>query len=326
MQAIPLNILTLYADLVQQLEVASRNEATVVATTVKGVRYLRLQRWIGTSRTIEHLGRADDPAVVAHADAARAEMGHRAARRKLVSALRRFIPGPSAPLGKVLDAVASAGLFERGAVLVGTGAYQCFAPLVGATLPSGSMMTQDADLATADLALRADIEGETIEAILRRADPSFLPVPGLDGRKMPSRFRSREGFLVDLLTPRLRRQDEDPMPLPALAAGAVPLQQLDWLIHEPVRAVALHGAGIPVSVPQPARYAVHKLIIAQKRPATETAKRRKDLVQAHALIAALKTNAPFALEDALEEARSRGQSGWARPIERSMSEIDRGLA
>jgi hypothetical protein len=245
LQPIPLSVLTLYADLVQQVETASRDEATVVATEVKGVRYLRLQRWVGASRTVEHLGRADDPDVVARADAAGAEMPRRAERRRLVSALRRLLPAPGAALGKVLDALAASGLFERGAVLVGTAAYGCYAPLVGVALPAQALSTQDADLATADLAHAGDEPIETMEAILRRADPTFAPVPGLDGRAPPSRFRNRAGLLVDLLTPRLRRTDANPMPLPGLAAGAVPLQQLDWLIADPVGAVAFTARGCP---------------------------------------------------------------------------------
>lgn len=324
MEPIPLNILTLYADLAQQVETAAADEATPVETVVKGVRYLRLQRWVGASRTIEHLGRVDDPAAMARARRAASEMARRAERRKLVSTMRRLMPGPPAALGKVLDATAAAGLFRRGAVLVGTGAYQCYPPLVGYVLPAAALMTQDADLATADLALAPDSRGDSIETILRRADPSFSAVPGLDPRSPPCRFRSRAGFMVDLLTPRRRRSDPQPVPLRGLAAGAAPMQQLEWLIAEPVGAVALHGAGVAIRVPQPARFAVHKLIVAQKRPANDLAKRRKDLLQAQALFMALAEVAGDALQDALEDAMNRGRAGWRRPIEQSLAEIERG--
>jgi len=123
------------------------------------------------------------------------------------------------------------------------------------------------------------------------------------------------------LTPQRRRTDRNPMPLSRLAAGAIPLQHLDWLMFEPVPAIVLHGAGIAVVLPQPERFAVHKLILAQKRGAHEAAKSRKDLAQAAALIAALREASPFALEDAMAEARARGREGWAKPIERSLSQI-----
>lgn len=321
MKQIPLTLQTLYADLVQQVGAASPDEATVATKIEKGIRYLRLQRWVGGSRVVEHLGRADDPAIIARAHAAQQEMAQRKERRKLVSALRLLIPGPSPVLGKVLDTMSISGFFRNGAVLIGTAAYQCYPPLVGHVLPSASNMTQDADLATADLTLTSDIPGESLEKILKRADASFTAVMGLDPRSLPSRFRSNTGFMVDLVTPQRRRSDTNPMPLTGLAAGAVPLQYLDWLIHDAVPALALHGAGVAVKIPQPSRFAVHKLILAQKRPPADRLKRTKDLAQAKALVTALEQNDPYALADALEEARSMGKTGWAEPIRRSLNEI-----
>jgi hypothetical protein len=323
MAQIPLSISTLYSELAELAMQAGGEQGTVLRKVERGITYLRLQRWVGASRVVEHLGRADDPAVQARAEAAKAGMARRTQRRELVSLLRKALPGPSPQLGKILDAVASAGLFRRGVVLVGTAAYQCYPPLVGSTLPAQSVMTQDADLATADLALTGDVEGETLEAILRRADPTFSGVPELDPRAFPSRFRNAAGFRVDVLTPRRRTDDAHPMPLRNLRAGAVPLQHLDWLIADAREAVVLHGAGVCVRVPRPERYAVHKLILAQKRDAANAVKRRKDLVQARALIEALEAQAPYDLEDALRAAEAKGKSGWAEPIRRSLKEIGR---
>jgi hypothetical protein len=109
------------------------------------------------------------------------------------------------------------------------------------------------------------------------------------------------------------------MPIPALRAAAIPLQHLDWLIDSPSPAAALYGAGVLVYVPQPARYAVHKLIIAQKR-GPGSVKKQKDLDQAKALIEALKQTDPFAVEDVLEDARSRGE-GWRDRIDRSLQQL-----
>ncbi len=322
MEPISLSLLTLYAELAQQVASAAE-DGTVVTTNIKGIAYLRLQRWVGSSRTIQHLGRADDPEVQERAAAAAREMQRRQERRRLVSLLAREIPTPLPMLAKVLDAMQSAGLFRRGAVLVGTAAYQCYPPIIGYRLDAASLMTQDADLATADLAISGEDAGESMLSILQRADPDFASVPGLDSRAPPARFRNRRGFVVDLLTPQRRRTDANPMPLAGLSAGAVPLQHLDWLMDNAIEAVVLHGAGVPVRIPEPARFAVHKLIVAQKRPASEIAKRTKDLVQAGQIMRALNETAPYALADALADARSRGRDGWARPIDRSLTEIER---
>jgi hypothetical protein len=183
-------------------------------------------------------------------------------------------------------------------------------------------MTQDADLATASLALATD-EQESLETVLKRADRTFTAVPGLGPQAPASRFRSASGFLVDLLTPPLRRDDRNPMPVPHLAAGAVPMQHLSWLLKDAFSVAVLHGAGVEVTVPQPARYAVHKLIVAQKRGADQ-AKRQKDLLQAGALIEAFRTHDAYALSDALIDAKAQGESGWARPIEHSLDELGYG--
>ena len=109
-------------------------------------------------------------------------------------------------------------------------------------------------------------------------------------------------------------------PIPALRAAAATVQHLDWLIAGPSPAAALYGAGVLVQAPQPARYAVHKLIVAQRREAG-SAKRQKDLDQARALIEALRQTEPFAVEDALDDARKRGRRDWRDRIDRSLRQI-----
>jgi len=85
--------------------------------------------------------------------------------------------------------------------------------------------------------------------------------------------------------------------------------------------LALYGPGVQVSVPQPARYAVHKLIVAQVRSAS-SGKRGKDLAQATELFEALEINDPGAIEDALADAQGRGAT-WKKHIQASLAEIGR---
>lgn len=328
-------LLTLYADLLQQLQDVTLPVASIRVQEVKGKRYLKANTTIGGRRKTLYIGPADDAEARRKAAAIQEEMHRARARRQTVGLLRRSgLPAPTPELGRILEALASAGLFRRGAVLVGTAAYQCYSPLVAAMLPSASMMTQDLDLATASLALSAEAESEhsrdqgsgdrreapSLEEILRRADPSFAGVPGLTPSAFPSRFRARSGFMIDILAPIRSRSDDAWAPIPALRAAARTLQHLDWLIADPSPAGALYGAGVLVQTPQPARYGVHKLIVAQRRE-VGSAKRQKDLDQARALIEALMQTEPFAIEDALEDARRRGRRGWGDRIDRSLQEI-----
>jgi hypothetical protein len=81
------------------------------------------------------------------------------------------------------------------------------------------------------------------------------------------------------------------------------------------------GSGIALQVPQPAKFAVHKLILAQRRDPANRHKRSKDLDQARALIDALLAHDRFAIEDTLVDAQGKGRAGWAEPIAKSLDEI-----
>ncbi|WP_406856819.1 GSU2403 family nucleotidyltransferase fold protein [Alsobacter sp. KACC 23698] len=326
MKPIAPTLLTLYADLVQSLSIPDERAGSVYRHDVKGQSYIYASIRTGQTRGKIYLGHAADPAAIAKADAIQMAAERQKARRKTVSVLRSAgLSGPDKELGRVLEVTAAAGLFQAGAVLVGTSAYQCYSPVVGAVLPPAGMMTRDADIATASLALTArrlgaeegDAEIVSLEEILQGADPTFRGAPMLDHRAPPSRFRSASGFLVEVLTPMLRRTDQNPMPVPGLRAGAIPIQHMGWLIENPIWAVALHGSGALVRVPQPARYAVHKLLISQKRT-MDTAKAAKDLDQAQALFECLGPADADALQDALDDARSRGKKGWAEPIDKAL--------
>ena len=113
--------------------------------------------------------------------------------------------------------------------------------------------------------------------------------------------------------------------MPALGGtSAQPLRFLDFLIREPVRATMLHGAGIPILVPAPARFAIHKLIVGTRRRDTNegTAKGDKDRQQAVILMEAMMAlRQGQALADAYMEAWDRGPA-WRQAIQESLSTLD----
>lgn len=315
---------TLYTELVQQLQVRQERPATIYRQKKGGVAFLYSRRSVGVVRLDEYIGPAGNKEAEDRAEAIRESQSLARRRRTIVSALKRAgIPSPAPPLARVLDALSDAGLFQSG-VLVGTAAYQCYSPIVGVMLPSATLMTQDADFATAELAIAGRDGQISLLDILQRADPSFRAIPGLRRLSPPSSFMAANGFRVDAVTPVLRRSDPDPMPLKNLSAGATPLQYLGWLLNDPVPAAVVSGPAVYVRVPQPARFAVHKLILAQKRAPAERLKRQKDLLQARALIDVLRSSDPQSLDSALRSARRMGRKGWSLPIERSLSEIGLG--
>jgi hypothetical protein len=311
---------TLFADLLQQVETAPV-AGSIYRRAQEGSEYIYAKVPVGSGRLDQFVGKGGDPQAEERAKSLQTGAVLAAQRRRLVSMLRREgFAGPDRTMGAILDALAHAGLFGAGAVLVGTAAYLASEPLVGSRLPSPTLMTGDVDLATADVAITAS-PPEHLVTILRRADSSFQGVPQLKPKAPPSRFRNASGYLVDIVIPTWTSEDSNPVALAQLSAGAAPLQHLAWLIDGSVRTVALWGAGVLLNVPQPARYAVHKLILAQRRDVSGRLKRTKDLTQAKALIEVLIKHDPFALEDALHDARAQGEKGWSVPISRSLEEI-----
>jgi hypothetical protein len=269
-----------------------------------------------------YVGPADDSEITTRVEAFRGEKDDYQNRRKIVAALTREagLIAPDRFTGTVVEALASAGLFRLRGVLVGTVAFQCYAAHLGIRLPMAAILTGDADLAQ-DYAISSEVEDSIppIVALLQSIDPSFRAVPHVSGSPRSNAFRNSTGYRVEFLTTNRGSEDyaDQPAQMPALGgASAEPLRYMDFLIRDPVRTILLHGAGVSVVVPDPSRFAVHKLIVAGRRQddAGGRAKKEKDLRQAGMLFEALQeTGAGRDLADALYEAWGRGPS-WRSAI------------
>lgn len=204
---------------------------------------------------------------------------------------------------RVLKAFADAGVFEAGAVLVGTHAFGVIGNLLGMRLTGASLRTDDLDLAAVSL-LAASGSTADAEGALERLQMGFLPVPGLDSRHASTSFKVRgESLRVDFLTP---GKAGGPVAMPQLKTSAQPLPFMDYLIENPEKAAVLDAGGFLVSVPSPARFALHKVLIAPERPVSQESKAGKDLAQAAQLLEALAEARPGDLRLAHDALRARG--------------------
>lgn len=335
MRRLSLSLQTIYADLAQKIRPDAPLPGSISVRTVHGVERLYSTERHGATRIQRYLGPANDPAIAATAEAIRREEAIAKQRRKNVTMLKSAgVQGPSQEVGRVLEVMSRAGLFSAGLVLVGTIAFQTYPILLGYDLGASGMMTQDVDVVAASVKASIGTKAAGDEGgpsatpatldmlgLLKRADASFAGVPGLDRKAYPNKFTAANGLDVELLTPIRKRDEGNPVALTALGASAVPLQYLEYLVQDAVPAVVLHGAGVPVLVPQPARYAVHKLIVAQLREA-HSSKAGKDRVQAKVLMDALDDGDPDALQDALDDALSRGPS-WRKHVYAGLGQIGR---
>ncbi len=318
MRPIPLNFQTMYADLLQSLGLADAVHGSVSIRKIKGQDYFYVTTKDGAKRHQRSLGPVRDPNAQARADAIRNAAERARERRTTVSVLKKaYIPGPSLPLGRVLEAIANANLFKQGLILVGTAAYQTYPCLVGTYLPGGALMTNDADLLVSSFVSNG--EPQDLEAVLQRADPTFKAHMGNNDR-LPKVFKASNGFQVDVVT-KFGRGRKSPILVEDLQCSAEALSFMEYLAEDSIEAVVLYGAGVLVNVPPPMRYAVHKMLIAQERKAMSV-KRNKDLMQARELADIFLKIDSAAFEDALEEARARGPK-WKRNIDASLREMKR---
>jgi hypothetical protein len=189
------------------------------------------------------------------------------------------------------------GVFEAGAVLVGTHAFEVIVNRLGIRV--ASFATEDVDVARpGKLALAKPAQGGLLE-LLRESGIDFVDVPALNRRDPPTSYkeRGRSRFTFDLLVPAAGNEIAI-QPVPELKAHATALPYLRYLLGETQVGAALSNHGVAsVRIPIAERFALHKLVVAQVRQGRPE-KSAKDLRQAAALIAALGELQPGALEEA----------------------------
>ena len=198
---------------------------------------------------------------------------------------------------------------EAGAVIVGTHAFLHIGNMLCVQWAQPVGRTEDLDIARQQTIAVASppVEADIRETLLK-ADKGIFAVPALDSRQPSTRFRYRNRELtVSMLTPMRGRPSSNPVLLTGLNAAAEPIRFLDYLIDDNQLAAVPARSGILIRVPHPARFALHKLVVSQRRPASFAAKSRRDLAQAAAVLDALKDLRPGDIDLAGDAALQMGK-------------------
>lgn len=335
MKTIDLVYQTMFADLGQRtLDAAFTSDFSPDGLFVKQVSKSRefwyFQSKIDGKHVRKYVGPCSDDEINARVASFNELKNSLKSRRKLVSTLIRnaYLPAPERFTGDVVEALSNAGLFRLRGVLVGTVAYQCYSGLLGIRLPLSAMQTGDADFAQFH-SVSAAVEDSipSVLEVLKKIDPTFRGIPHQSDGRLSTQFENAAKYKIEFLTPNTGSDDFSGKPTPMAALGgaaAQPLRFLDFLIHDPMRTIMLHKSGIPVVVPAPERYAVHKMIVSSRRrhDANGEAKRKKDALQAASLMEAMiqiRSHADLAM--AFSEAWNRGPS-WRQGIRIGLSYIE----
>ncbi len=298
----------LYSELLQQCAIALPNQRGIsfATKTVGGNQYWYMELVVGSTKRQYSLGR--------HTDELRALIEKQKKlfsqavpdlkqREKLVAMLVSgggFAPGGSE--GRVLEVLAQAGTFLTGGVLVGSHAFTTYGNMLGVSWVSAAMQTQDMDLASlhqVEIAMRRD--APDVKSVLLESGMGFFEVPALNPKSPSTSFKLRgEEFKVDLLTPLTGRNTSKPVHLPHFKTFAHPMRFLEYLLDDSQGAVIPFRSGILVNVPNPARFALHKLVVSQRRPVAQQTKVNKDIQQAEELLTVLLEDRPGDIWIALE--------------------------
>ena len=188
---------------------------------------------------------------------------------------------------RVMEHLARAGLFRKGLVLVGSHAFTALGNLLGLR-----WKTSDMDFARAlgiSLALPGNAEPLDVLATAQELDPSFFAVPQLDNRQPSTAIISRKTRIkLDFLTTHAAKETDSPRYFPDLGIAATPLRYMDYLLGgDNRRGLVVGSYAFPINLPDPARFAIHKLVIAQARRSETETKSQKDIRQADELLAGL---------------------------------------
>ena len=324
MRSLHLSVQTIYQDLVaahRDRAVNAISGTPFLKETVHGGYWYARQR-IGDRVVDRYIG-PDTPDIRAIIEtgtlprAVSAEFDRQSSER--INQLRAAgLPSPDRDTGKVLGAIAKAGTFRLGGTLVGTHAFRLYAAELGVVFSDVAASTQDIDIASFEN-LKLVIEDTTEPSLADTMAALHLqPVPTLDRKNRTTRWSIPGGNVaVDFLVPRMT-DAQDVVFLKPLGVHAQGLPFLNFLIADPIPAVVLYRSGILVQIPQPERFAVHKLIVSQRRSGLDRSKARKDLLQAETLFSVMAEDRPYLLADALEKARQSGPA-WRQAIDRALA-------
>jgi hypothetical protein len=334
MEKLPLEIQTLYAEMMEQL-IALEAQRSIghapgcfTTKTIKGASYYYFQysdpgsamRQVYIGKKDSELDRVVERYHSEH-ESFKVDVAH---IYRLCAHLRAggALTTDTAP-ARVLKSFAESGVFHLDGVLLGTQAFTVLGNLLGVHWKSSAIKTYDIDIAGE---LKMSIALPNIQAdipkALERLKMGFIPVPPLNPKNPSTSFKVRGYPLrVDLMTPEIGKHKNTPIFISRFNTAAQPLRFLDYLIVNPVKAAIVNGGGILVNVPRPARYAFHKLIVSREREITAHDKAEKDIMQAAQVISVLVDERPGDLLLAWEDLERRG-IGWIKRAKSGLSALN----
>ena len=312
MKFLPDTTQTTYSTLLQKVQSSRYAKLNQVGFTTK--RLKETDYWycqytdISGNRRQRYIG-IDSEALRASIEAAKnaqlASTTILADRKRLVAMLTAggATPEKGRP-AKIIEKLSDAGVFDAGGLLIGSYAFSCYGNLLGVSFDEAMRRTEDMDIAcdrSIEIGFMCDLKADVVAAAPEMTVPKQINpwVPPYD-------MVASDGFKLEFLTSRPDPSHKEPIKIERFGVNALPLEFLEFIIQNSVQAVVLYGAGSLVNIPDPARFAIHKLAVSQLRLPSNPEKKRKDLAQASAVIEYLLGENPGSLLLATDAAKDLG--------------------
>jgi len=334
MYGIDIQTQTLYAELLEMMQIV---EASRTISSLKGsfsikenkgdeYVYFRAYNPLGQLNEI-YIGKRNDQTEALMSDHAEGKSDVAEMREKLKRLSIQIQAGIKTTTDKamtrVIRSLADSGVFRNGGVLVGTHAFQAAGLMLGVSWSAEATMTTDVDLALErNVSVAIPIIDSDIPAALDSLQMGFYAVPRLNHKEPSTNFAIRKSQLrLDILTPK-NKDSASPVIIKRFNCAAEPLSYLSYIMDSPVPTVLLDTIPVLINIPQPVRYALHKLIVSQVRDIAGDAKRLKDLYQAHQILSLLQENRPFDIQPAWQNLIERGPK-WKKYAEAGLGAMEK---
>ncbi|MHB1656567.1 MAG: GSU2403 family nucleotidyltransferase fold protein [Burkholderiales bacterium] len=224
----------------------------------------------------------------------------------------------------IINKLSDYGFFAVGGVLVGTHAFIAIGNTLGVKWENANF-TLDVDFAHAgksiSIAMPANIKINLHNAI-ESLEMGFIPLSSFDGKHGGSYINpSSKNERIDFLTPSTGLSAA-PVFIKDMGISLEPLKFMELSLEDMRRSVVISSTGfgaVGVNIPNPALFAVHKLIVAVERGVSNP-KSNKDITQAASIIDFYADNDIDTITIAWRETEARG-AGWKKRMQQGLTRM-----
>jgi hypothetical protein len=226
---------------------------------------------------------------------------------------------------KIISRLADYGFFAAGGVLAGTHAFLAIGNLLGVRWQEEAH-TQDVDFAHAgkniSIALPSSFRVDLYDAI-ESLEMGFVPLSTFGG-KYGATYVNPESKeeRIDFLTP-VTGLSANPVYIESMGIALQPMKFMELSLSRVARSAILSSAGtgaVAVNVPDPALFAIHKLIVAVLRGVADP-KSAKDITQAAAIIDYYAGHGQTEFQANWQETAARGPS-WKKHMTEGLKRLE----